>query len=656
MPSLVARLGEAWRTLTRDAAPAATPENWWAFRHGGYGLSAIAGPPVDAHTATGLPAFTACVALISQALASEPWLVERDLPGGGASEVRNGAAAMLGRMTFAAKERLTADCLISGSGFATVAGGDLVALPWENMSLQYAGGAMRYFYLDPMTGSRIDFAPDELLILRYRNWGRLPWLGVPPLLAISDVISTGLAARLLQASEFRNGSKPAGYLSTESKLDPAKAQELGRRWAENYAGVLNSGKTAVLEQGLKYALIEPRNLAELQMAELAKHNDLDVCRAFNVPPNAVGIIDIGNRATSVEQGRLLVSLCLAPMAARVADAVGLYLLSEAERGAGIRIGISLRDLTRGHGDELAQSLSRLVLAGVISRNEARAEIGLPGTSDTDPFVVPVNVETIEQAARRADRQDARAEAQARLEQGLDDLRARHDEGRQMVERLVEELVETRDLAKRAIAAAQRPALSFSSANLANLPPPPEPPPAPGIWAEIELLLRDGSIPWRKVDALWAQRIEEADEIARGYDIEVARWQAECARIEAAAANDDQAGEANASPAFEKPSNINIGRNGSEAFASPDPSGLVASIQAGVFGRMAAELLRARSDVAREQIAEVGEALMAELRRQLTAERRKAAAEKREAGAMEAVDELGAVEGFRAWLDERRLVP
>jgi hypothetical protein len=59
------------------------------------------------------------------------------------------------------------------------------------------------------------------------------------------------------------------------------------------------------------------------------------------------------------------------MVRRVCDAVGLYLLSEQERASGVRVNISLRDLTRGHGQELSDSLSKLVLAGIISRNEAR---------------------------------------------------------------------------------------------------------------------------------------------------------------------------------------------------------------------------------------------------------------------------------------------
>ena len=212
----------------------------------------------------------------------------------------------------------------------------------------------------------------------------------------------GLAARALQGAEFRNGSRPAGYLATENKIDPLKAQEIGRRWAENYAGPFNSGKTAVLEQGLKYTLIEPRDLASLQMAELAKSNDADIARAFSIPLLVLGEVQ-SNRANTVESTRLLVSLCLRPMAVRVADALGLYLLNPTERAAGVRISIPLQSLTRGFGVELADSLSKLVLAGVLTRNEARADIDRAGDADAADLWQPVNVETVGQAQARQDR-------------------------------------------------------------------------------------------------------------------------------------------------------------------------------------------------------------------------------------------------------------
>jgi HK97 family phage prohead protease len=138
----------------------------------------------------------------------------------------------------------------------------------------------------------------------------------------------------------------------------------------------------------------------------------DVARAFNVPLMVLGEIT-ANRANSVEATRLFVSMCLETMASRVGDAVGLFVLTPAERSAALRVVINLRRLTRGFGVELADAQSKEVLAGIKSRNEARAEQGLAGSADTAPFLVPVNMETTEQAQQRSNRANAESAANGR---------------------------------------------------------------------------------------------------------------------------------------------------------------------------------------------------------------------------------------------------
>ena len=75
-----------------------------------------------------------------------------------------------------------------------------------------------------------------------------------------------------------------------------------------------------------------------------------------------------------------------------------------------RVVISLRRLTRGFSVELADAQSKEVLAGIKSRNEARAEQGLAGSPDTAPFLVPINMETVEQAQARSARANAESAA------------------------------------------------------------------------------------------------------------------------------------------------------------------------------------------------------------------------------------------------------
>ena len=72
--------------------------------------------------------------------------------------------------------------------------------------------------------------------------------------------------------------------------------------------------------------------------------------------------------------------------------------------------ISLRRLTRRFGVELTDAQSREVLAGIKSRNEARAEQGLAGSPDTAPFWQPISVETVAQAEARCARANAESAA------------------------------------------------------------------------------------------------------------------------------------------------------------------------------------------------------------------------------------------------------
>jgi hypothetical protein len=122
------------------------------------------------------------------------------------------------------------------------------------------------------------------------------------------------------------------------------------------------------------------------------------------------VIDKTTRSTIEDESRRLVSLALRPLAVRVGDAVGQLLLSDAERASGLRVTINLESLVRGFGLELSEGLSRYVLAGVMSRSEARRAIGLPDRADTDTMLQPVNAETVDQAQQRQDRADQQAEA------------------------------------------------------------------------------------------------------------------------------------------------------------------------------------------------------------------------------------------------------
>ena len=111
------------------------------------------------------------------------------------------------------------------------------------------------------------------------------------------------------ASFFGNAARPSGYLTTANKLDRQKAEEIGKRWRDNYAGSANAGKTAVLEQGLEYKQVV-LTAVDSQMVEQLRYTTEDVARVFQLPGLLIG--DVSTLAARGAEGlmRIYYSLCL----------------------------------------------------------------------------------------------------------------------------------------------------------------------------------------------------------------------------------------------------------------------------------------------------------------------------------------------------------
>jgi HK97 family phage portal protein len=349
------------------------------------GPLSAADEPVTPATAQSQATCYAALSLISGALAAPTWDVVATSASGGRRIDRTSAAAKaLTTLDYSEREGVVWDTWATGNGFIrhwrNNLGGrsELERLVASQMTiLADADGMTGYRYMDPYSGKQVDFAASDIIHVRCRTLGLWPVVGVPPLLSGKDAIGLALAIQRYQGSALANASLPLGYLTTASKIDPQKAMEIGRRWAENYAGTAQAGKTAVLEQGLEYHTVETKSFADLQMAEASRLAAREVAKLFGLTSAILGGGDEVNRSTAGVEVELAYRTCLFPASVRVADQVGRQLLSEAERAAGLSVAIDLQGWLRGSGQILADMLSKLVLANVLAPDEARAFINLP---------------------------------------------------------------------------------------------------------------------------------------------------------------------------------------------------------------------------------------------------------------------------------------
>ena len=117
-----------------------------------------------------------------------------------------------------------------------------------------------------------------------------------------EAVALALAQEQQYARLMGNGARPSGILTTEQKLTPEAATKLRNDWNEVNSGLINSGRTAVLESGLKWEQIT-LSAVDLQFLQLRQFQVAEICRMFRIPPHMVGDLSRSTNNNIVQQSQ-----------------------------------------------------------------------------------------------------------------------------------------------------------------------------------------------------------------------------------------------------------------------------------------------------------------------------------------------------------------
>lgn len=353
-------------------------------------FAALRTGPVNPQTAQGVSAVFACVAAISETVATLPLHLYRDT-GDTREKARNHPLyrvlhdqpnAEMTAMEY--RELATAEVLLTGNHFSRIVRGHDGQVrelwPLSNVQvLRLANDALAYEYTD-RRGKVVRLLDHEVLHLRHRI-GPDGVLGLSPIAVARGVIELAQSEQEHGVSTFRHGAKLAGVLETAQVLKPEQRDALKQSWANQYGGAGNSGKTPVLEAGLSYKPIS-MSLEDAEWIEARKFNVYEVCRLFRVPPVIVGALESANYSNSVELNRQFVTLTLRRWLTMWEQAISTKCLSEAGR----RIYFaehSVEGLLRGDSTTRAAFYASGIQAGWLRKSEARELENLPPIEGLD---------------------------------------------------------------------------------------------------------------------------------------------------------------------------------------------------------------------------------------------------------------------------------
>ena len=329
-------------TRTRDKPQNRTSGSSYSFLFGG----STSGKNVNERSSMQMTAVYACVRILAEAIASLPLHLYRYGEGNNKSKATDHALYRLlhdepnTEMTsFIFRETLMSHLLLWGNAYAQIirnGKGEVVALyPLMPNRMQVdrdKTGKLYYQYsttnedAPTLKGSSVILDSSEVLHIPGLGFDGL--VGYSPIAVAKNAIGMAIACEEFGAKFFANGAAPSGVLEHPGTIkDPTRVKDT---WQSQFGGSANSGKVAVLEEGMKYTPISI-SPEQAQFLETRKFQINEIARIFRVPPHMVGDLEKSSFSNIEQQSLDIVKYTLDPWVIRWEQSLSRALLNTQEK-------------------------------------------------------------------------------------------------------------------------------------------------------------------------------------------------------------------------------------------------------------------------------------------------------------------------------------
>lgn len=305
-----------------------------------------AGKNVNERSAMQMTAVYSCVRILAEAVAGLPLHLYRYMEDGGKERaIDNNLYHLLHdepnkeMSSFIFRETLMTHLLLWGNAYAQIirnGKGEVVALyplmPNKMQVDRNENGELYYIYTrssdeaKTMEGVTVYLTPRDVLHIPGLGFDGL--VGYSPIAMAKNAIGLAIATEEYGAKFFANGAAPSGVLEHPGTIkDPSRLRE---NWNSTFGGSANSGKVAVLEEGMKYTPISI-SPEQAQFLETRKFQIDEIARIFRVPPHMVGDLEKSSFSNIEQQSLEFVKYTLDPWVIRWEQSLSRALLNEDEK-------------------------------------------------------------------------------------------------------------------------------------------------------------------------------------------------------------------------------------------------------------------------------------------------------------------------------------
>lgn len=227
-----------------------------------------------------------------------------------------------------------------------------------------------------------------------------PPFGRCPMTLAREAIGAAALMEQHAAGLFARGARPSSVLLFPKGAGEEMVKKVRAAWSASQEGFGNSGKTAVLYDGVEFKPIAFSS-TDAQFLENRNFQITEIARAFRVPPSMLFQLDRATWSNTEQMGREFLIYCLEPWL-RSLEAVLTRALILPEDRARLRIRFDRDDLTRADLSTRATTINSLIASKTINPNEGRAWLNLEPRDGGDAFENP-NIATTPKLGATADK-------------------------------------------------------------------------------------------------------------------------------------------------------------------------------------------------------------------------------------------------------------
>ena len=261
--------------------------------------------------------------------------------------------------------------------------------------VEVKGGMVITGYVVTVGRKKFNCPPEDIVHFRGYNTDSAT-VGLSPMETLRRILAEEQATGAYRENFWQNAARQAGIILRPAETHVEEWSDVARarfkaEWEAMYSGEVNSGKTAILEEGMTWeaGTFSPQESEYLGGKKLTRE---ECARSYHIPLPMVGILDHATFSNITEQHKNLYQDSLGPWLEMIQQDIELQLLTDYDDSQGVYVEFNIAAKLAGSFEEQVKAMQSAVGRPWMTANEARARQNLPRMAgDADLLVTPLNV-------------------------------------------------------------------------------------------------------------------------------------------------------------------------------------------------------------------------------------------------------------------------